>query len=100
MQPRAERERDSAKHQAIGRSHKVKEKTTMLCSMLLILMALGPGLSTAFAQSYLYDDAGRLIRVAYPRGSGIAYMYDASDNLMTVLNLSLPIAPTQLTVDR
>jgi len=78
----------------------VEEKTTMMRSMLLILMALSAGLSTAFAQSYYYDDAGRLIRVAYPQGSGIAYMYDDSDNLTAVLNHSLPIAPTQLTVNR
>lgn len=44
------------------------------------------------AQSYTYDAAGRLIRVAWPNGRGIEYTYDAADNLLRARPLSLPPA--------
>jgi YD repeat-containing protein len=68
-----------------------------MVSSLLLVFASG---LTSFAQSYAYDEAGRLIRVAYPQGNGIAYSYDATDNLTSVTSLSLPVAPAQLTVTR
>jgi YD repeat-containing protein len=33
--------------------------------------------------TYIYDDAGRLIRAAYSDGTVISYAYDAAGNLLT-----------------
>src|SRR5688572_7976805 len=54
----------------------------------------------AQAQAYFYDEAGRLIRVAYPQGNGISYTYDAGDNLTGVSPINLPPAPTNFTASR
>ncbi len=48
----------------------------------------------AGAQSYTYDSAGRLARVAYPNGRGVVYIYDNADNLLSATGLVLPAAPT------
>ena len=64
---------------------------------LTILTAL---IATSQAASYFYDDAGRLTQVAYEQGSGIRYAYDPSDNLTSVESIPLPIAPTDLSVER
>jgi len=41
---------------------------------------------------YTYDDAGRLVRVAYGDGTVIAYTYDAAGNLrMRSVRRSIPI---------
>jgi YD repeat-containing protein len=72
----------------------------MIRLTLLILLAFAPGLPAAFAQTYYYDNAGRLTSVVYPQGNAIGYLYDASDNLTSVISLSLPSAPASLTVNR
>ncbi len=67
---------------------------------LVALLALAVAPSTAAAQTYLYDEAGRLVRVLYAQGNGVGYQYDASDNLTGVFSIALPIAPSQLKVTR
>jgi YD repeat-containing protein len=54
----------------------------------------------AAAQSYEYDAVGRLIRVLYAAGGGIAYEYDASSNITAVMSLSVPAAPSGVAVTR
>lgn len=66
----------------------------------LAVALLLTGAATAASQSYTYDEAGRLIRVAYPEGSGIAYFYDANDSLLQVTSVALPAAPTGLQITR
>ena len=66
---------------------------------LLLLLAAGAVLP-AQAQTYFYDKADRLVSVAYPDGTGIAYTYDDADNLVSVSSVSLPAAPTGLQVAR
>ena len=51
-------------------------------------------------QSYVYDEAGRLTRVVYPQGGGVGYSYDDADNLLNSVLLSLPPAPTGVSVTR
>jgi YD repeat-containing protein len=61
----------------------------------ILLLPFSPA---ALAQTYDYDAAGRLIRVAYPEGGGVAYRYDASDNMTAVMPLSIPASPAGLEV--
>jgi YD repeat-containing protein len=51
-------------------------------------------------RTHQYDDQGRLIRVAYEQGGGIAYAYDIAGNMLSTTALSLPATPTNLTVIR
>ena len=50
--------------------------------VFVLLMADVP----AIAETYQYDDAGRLLSVTYDDGSNIAYTYDANGNLLEVDN--------------
>ncbi len=50
---------------------------------MLAVMAFGFQ-ANAPAESYRYDVAGRLIRVAYDDGSGISYTYDNNGNILLV----------------
>lgn len=50
----------------------------------------------ASAQSYQYDAAGRLIRVANPDGTGFLYSYDASDNLLSATPIAVPLPPASI----
>ncbi len=63
-------------------------------------LAIFSSLTFAQAQSYFYDDAGRLTQVAYPEGSGVGYTYDDADNLTAVTPLNLPPAPLLVSVTR
>jgi uncharacterized protein (TIGR03437 family) len=70
--------------------------------MMLALLAV-IGCSTArvaAGQSYSYDTAGRLVRVAYAGGGGATYQYDAADNLLAVVPLGLRPAPSGVEVTR
>lgn len=58
-------------------------------ALILVLSA-----AAAVAQSYTYDSAGRLIRVAWPNGQGMEYTYDAADNLLRARPLVLPPSPS------
>ena len=69
---------------------------TAAWALLFVLAVAIP----VFGQSYFYDQAGRLIQVAYPQGTGIRYVYDDADNLTTVSSVSLPVAPSGLLVER
>ncbi len=51
-------------------------------TILLGLGALLATTTTAAAQSYTYDEAGRLAGVSYADGSTITYSYDANGNLL------------------
>lgn len=51
------------------------------CSIWLLLTAALPATAVAETQ-YLYDDLGRLVLVAYPNGSAIAYEHDADGNIV------------------
>ena len=66
-----------------------------------LLAALGMSVAPpAPAQSYGYDASGRLVRVAYPAGGGASYQYDAADNLLLVVPLSLRPAPSGIEITR
>lgn len=54
----------------------------------------------AAAQSYAYDDVGRLVRAVYAQGGGVAYTYDEADNLTAVMPLSTLPAPMEVLVTR
>ncbi len=64
--------------------------------LLLAALAAAPCL----AQVYEYDAAGRLIRAVYAGGGGVAYAYDAADNLLSVTPLVVPAAPMEVEVSR
>jgi uncharacterized protein (TIGR03437 family) len=69
--------------------------------VLAVLAVLSLGMARpAPAQSYSYDTAGRLVRVAYPAGGGVSYQYDAADNLLAVVPLGLRPAPSGIEVTR
>ena len=66
--------------------------------VLLVAMVL---LSSSLSgQTYFYDDAGRLIQVAYPQGNGISCSYAAADNLMEVSRITLPASPSGQSAQR
>jgi uncharacterized protein (TIGR03437 family) len=69
----------------------ISKKT--LPGLLMGSFLLAAATPAARAQLYVYDDGGRLVRVAYPEGGGIAYSYDAADNMTAAQPLSLPAAP-------
>jgi len=66
---------------------------------ILLAVALGMPLG-AWAQSYAYDDAGRLLRAVYRQGGGVAYSYDAADNITAVMPLATLPAPMEVQVTR
>ena len=72
----------------------------MKISALFIAVVIAVANSTAEARTHFYDEAGRLVKVAYPQGNGIEYQYDAADNLTSVKPLTLPVAPANLSVER
>ncbi|RKZ47025.1 MAG: hypothetical protein DRR16_17825, partial [Candidatus Parabeggiatoa sp. nov. 3] len=41
--------------------------------------------SASYAIDYVYDDLNRLIQVIYPTGEIIHYTYDATGNLLSVI---------------
>ena len=53
-----------------------------------------------FAATHYYDDAGRLVQVAYATGEGIAYAYDDADNLVSENSISVPLAASNLSAER
>lgn len=64
---------------------------------LLALMAAFGATHAALAQSYFYDEAGRLLRVIYPDGRGVAYAYDLNDNLTSIAPMTAPAMPVTVT---
>lgn len=53
-----------------------------------------------WGQRYTYDAGGRLVRVAYAEGGGVAYSYDEADNMTAVVPLALLPAPAAPEVTR
>ncbi len=41
--------------------------------------------SASYAIDYVYDDLNRLVQVTYPTGEIITYTYDATGNLISVI---------------
>ena len=68
--------------------------------LALVLWAALATAAVVQAQTYSYDAAGRLVRLAYPEGGGVAYTYDAADNMTSVMPLMLPPAPAGLEITR
>ena len=54
---------------------------------LLAVLLYAFGLSSAFAQSYIYDGSGRLVAATMADGSGSQYVYDNMGNLQQVLDV-------------
>lgn len=59
----------------------MKKQATRFLIALMFLFALNVLLADTI--TYKYDDAGRLVSVAYPNGSTIAYVYDNNGNLLS-----------------
>jgi uncharacterized protein (TIGR03437 family) len=72
-------------------------RLAMLAALAALCLSIARPVS---AQSYSYDTAGRLIRVAYVAGGGASYQYDAADNLLAVVSLALRPAPSGVEVTR
>ncbi len=68
----------------------------MLHRIALLLLL---GFSLVGAQTYEYDDAGRLIEIRFPDGKGVAYTHDDAGNLTGVTPLTLPPAPTAFQIN-
>jgi|GEM_PF-3196199 len=66
---------------------------------VLLALALSMPLGVR-AQSYDYDDAGRLLRAVYAQGGGVAYSYDSADNITAVTPLATLAAPMEVQVTR
>lgn len=67
---------------------------------LLAIVLLAVSMTTVQAGTFTYDEAGRLTQVAYPNGQGIRYGYDDGDNLTSVEPITVPKAPSELSVVR
>jgi uncharacterized protein (TIGR03437 family) len=79
----------------------MRHTTVRLLAQVALIFVLGAAFAVAAsAQSYGYDAAGRLIRAVYPQGGGVAYAYDAADNLTTVMPLATLPAPVDVQVTR
>jgi YD repeat-containing protein len=81
------------------------------CVRSLVLVVRGAIVSTiaalalahstsAFARSFQYDAAGRLILAVYDDGTALRYTYTYGDNIFSVRRLQLPPAPGSLDVER
>lgn len=68
---------------------------SILKATFLAIIALGPQISL-YSVSHYYDAVGRLIQVAYPQGSGINYVYDDNDNLLSTTTITIPTPPQNL----
>lgn len=68
-------------------------KTSIKFIFFLIAACLA---NTAYPVSHYYDAAGRLIQIAYPEGSGITYVYDDNDNLLSTTTVPIPTPPQNL----
>ncbi len=62
----------------------------------LLLLTLTSFSHQSYSVSHYYDAAGRLIQVAYPEGSGINYVYDDNDNLLSTTTVNIPTPPQNL----
>lgn len=60
-----------------------------LLASLIVALVLCPAADLG-AESYTYDQAGRLIQVVYDDGSVITYTYDANGNLLERVIGTLP----------
>lgn len=65
--------------------------TLIPVAIVLTLIAIAcPSGSVAFAQTYQYDNAGRLTAANYPGGASIRYSYDAAGNVTRVQHIPAP----------
>lgn len=54
------------------------------CLLALLVLSVLFSWQVRAATQYTYDEAGRLIKVVYDNGKGIAYFYDDADNRQAV----------------
>lgn len=66
-----------------------KIRNGLLCASVIsaILLAIG---ADALADTYTYDELGRLTGVTYSDGSSITYTYDDAGNRITVTQVAAP----------
>ena len=64
----------------------------------ILCMALACVAAHASGPAYAYDDAGRLEKVLYPNGKGVAYTYDVRDNLTQIKPITIPRAVESLSI--
>jgi len=83
--------------QLMSQSNLTGAKMALTVGMVALLLTLAPQLT---AQQYQYDEGGRLRRVVYAEGGGVAYEYDVQDNITAIIPLDMPAAPTRLDVTR
>ena len=69
-------------------------------NVIIFLIGLTGLISQATAQSYEYDNGGRLTRVIYSSGQGVLYSYDSRDNLVALESQTAPAAPTNVRIKR
>jgi uncharacterized protein (TIGR03437 family) len=75
-------------------------KSNALRIATVLLSLCGAIVLPVSSQTYEYDGAGRLIRAVYPDGSGAAYAYDDSDNLISVTPLAIAPSPMNVSAVR
>lgn len=63
---------------------------------LFLLLAASISTQSLYPASHYYDDVGRLIQIAYPEGSGVTYVYDDNDNLLSATTVTIPAPPENL----
>ncbi|MCU0229713.1 MAG: hypothetical protein MUF01_18945 [Bryobacterales bacterium] len=68
-------------------------KTFTRFAAIAVVSLLGLSLS---GQSHRYDSVNRLFRVVPPNGSGVQYVYDENDNLLSSSDLTTPAMPLTL----
>lgn len=66
-----------------------KIRNGLLCASVIsaILLAIG---ADALADTYTYDELGRLTGITYSDGSSVTYVYDAAGNRITVTQAIAP----------
>lgn len=77
---------DNLKHKKENYSLILLKDWTKLISMknFILGIVLMFFVTSAWAQKYDYDKAGRLVKVTYPSGRKIYYYYDKAGNLVSV----------------
>lgn len=63
---------------------------------VLLFLAATVASSQLYSVSHYYDAVGRLVQIAYPEGSGINYVYDDNDNLLSTTTVPIPTPPQNL----
>ena len=62
---------------------------------IAIVLLLAVSVTQAFAATYQYDTAGRLISVTHDDGSSITYTYDAAGNITQQQTIAVMVGAEQ-----